>query len=193
MIKRHIINEITEYIKAIEDNTIEVISILVICNESYEYKGIRSFPKVTINYIKTNDCCNLSSLSEEKWNIAFWDDRKEYSIIDSESNIVGAEILYNWYIQNNIKNIGYEDETLIYDNDMNYIGRGPNGYWELYEVIADSIYEIRKSKLLNYKIKGVPIIIHDYEYTWYTVEFTVKANPNNEATSFLKFYDNEFN
>ena len=33
--------------------------------------------------------------------------------------------------------------------------------------------------------KPIPIIIHDLEYPWYTVEATKKANPNGEADVFF--------
>ena len=29
--------------------------------------------------------------------------------------------------------------------------------------------------------KPIPIVIHDLEYTWYTIEATKEANPNGEA------------
>ena len=34
-------------------------------------------------------------------------------------------------------------------------------------------------------LRPVPILIHDLEYSWYTVEATRRANPNGEADSFF--------
>ena len=80
-----------------------------------------------------------------------------------------------------------EDPELMYDEEMNYIGRGPNGYWELYEELTLAIKEIRKTGRSKNIIKRIPIIIHDYEYSWYVEGFTLAANPNGQAENFLKF------
>lgn len=39
------------------------------------------------------------------------------------------KILFDWYKENGIDDIGYEDQNTCYDNEMRYIGKGPVGYY----------------------------------------------------------------
>ncbi len=187
MLREYLYEQIDKYLASIDDKDIYAVSVLVENNEDSVFNGISGFPSVRICYNAEHNCENLSELSEERWNIAFWDICDEYAIIDYEENIDGARILYDWYIQNNIQNVGYENPESMYDEEMNYIGRGPNGYWELYEELTLAIKEIRKTGRSKNIIKRIPIIIHDYEYSWYVENFTLAANPDGQAENFLKF------
>lgn len=192
MLKEYLYEQILKYVASIDKEDIYVFSILVIDDEESIYKKTTHFPKVYINYNTEANCEHAPTFSEERWNIAFWNSTEEYAIIDPTDNIQGAEILLNWYVQNQILNIGYEDPNLMYDEDMRYIGKGPKGYWELFEELSLAIKEIRLNSDIKEKIADIPFIIHDYEYSWYITQFILKANPNNQARDFLNYYDNDF-
>ena len=53
------------------------------------------------------------------------------------------KILMQWYEENNIKDIGYEDINKIYDEGYHYIGKGPNGYYELLQIIENIAKKLR--------------------------------------------------
>ncbi|OIK08737.1 hypothetical protein BIV60_25525 [Bacillus sp. MUM 116] len=114
-----------------------------------------------------------------------------------EQEIIGDEestnILLQWYKENGIKDIGYEDETLMYDEDDNYIGKGPNGFYELLQVVSDVAKRLHDNiVIINTFNKEISIIIHDLEYSWYTVEVTRIGNPNGIANIFLEALNQEF-
>lgn len=141
------------------------------------------FPYFAISYNTEEDCSHSSQLSEERWNYAFWR-QDENEIIGNEQSI---NILLQWYKENNIKNIGQEDEELMYDVEHNYIGKGPNGYYELLQIISDVAKRLHNEKvIINTFKKEIPIIIHDLEYTWYELEATKRANPSGLVDMFLK-------
>ena len=72
---------------------------------------------------------------------------------------------------------------------MQYIGKGPVGYYELLSEITVVAKKIQDSGFINKKFgKALPIIIHDLEYPWYVIEATKKANPNGEADEFLRTF-----
>lgn len=192
MLKKYIKEQLSTYLSSIADKHVYAISILVTCNEGYSYKTISRFFNVSISYNCNSDNQNEFE-TEEKWNIAFWDDSDEYFIIDPEDNTQGAEILYQWFQNNSILNVGYEDESQMYDENMNYIGNGPNGYKELCLLIAKIINELRKSGVVCDIIKDIPVLIHDYDYSWYIIDFITIANPNNEADEFLDYYRRNIN
>lgn len=186
MLERYIIEQVLKYLLTIKNKDVYALLILVTCNEGCSYKDIDSFMSVSINY----NCNNYdkSITEEEKWNIAFWDDSNEYIIIDAEDNKEGAEILYKWYKDNNINDVGYEDEDQMYDENMNYIGTGPNGYKELCLLISKIIYNIKKSSVICDWLKNIPVLILNYDYSYYITDFITIANPYNEADAFLNYY-----
>ena len=123
-------------------------------------------------------------MSEKRWNYAFW--RKDgVPIIEIDDENEGIKLLFEWYKENNIENIGYEDYDSSYDGDK-YIGKGPVGYYELLSVITDVAKNLQDSGFIKDKFGGpIPIIIHDLEYPWYIIEANKKANSNGEADTFL--------
>ena len=95
-------------------------------------------------------------------------------------------MLFDWYRENGIEKIGYEDSTTCYDEEMRYIGKGPVGYYELLTEITAVANTLQASGFIKEQFgRPIPIIIHDLEYSWYALEATEKANPNGEADQFL--------
>ena len=69
---------------------------------------------------------------------------------------------------------------------MNYIGKGPVGYYELLSEVSALAGRLQKSGFIKEKFgRAISIIVHDLEYPWYVMEATATANPNGEADSFL--------
>lgn len=98
------------------------------------------------------------------------------------------EILFNWFDQCGIENIGYEDSNDIYDEKMSYIGKGPNGYRELFEVIKLVAKEIQESDYFMKKCsKRIPIIIQELNNVYYAIDATEEVNVHGEATDYLKY------
>ncbi|MGD9570009.1 MAG: hypothetical protein AB7V48_17140 [Sedimentibacter sp.] len=165
-------------IESWDEEGIYAISFFVHTNEAYD-----NIPIFAISYNTEEDCNHSPLLSEERWNYAFWRQDEKEIIGDEES----TNILLQWYEENNIKNIGQEDEDLMYDDDNYYIGKGPNGTYELIQVISDLSKRLHDEGFIaNTFKKEIPIIIHDLEYPWYELEATKKGNPEGLVDMFLK-------
>ena len=178
-------NKLRDIISAWNENNIYAISFFVYSNEAYSYNGYSNVTKFSVSYNTENDCNGAGELSEERWNYAFWH-QNETPIIDVDSENEGIKILFDWYKENGIDNIGYEDYNACYDDEMRYIGKGPVGYYELLLEITDVAKRLQDSGFVKNKFgKLIPIIIHDLEYSWYMIEATKKANTNGEADAFL--------
>ncbi len=176
-------NKLRTVISAWSENDIYAISFFVYSNEAYEYNGYSNVTIFSVSYNTENDCNGADALSEERWNYAFWR-QNETPIIDVDND--GIKILFDWYKENGIDNIGYEDYNACYDDEMQYIGKGPVGYYELLSEITAVAKKLQDSGFIKTKFgKPIPIIIHDLDYTWYIFEATKKANPNGEADVFL--------
>ena len=176
-------NKLRTVISAWSENDIYAISFFVCSNEAYEYNGYSNVTIFSVSYNTENDCNGADALSEERWNYAFWR-QNETPIIDVDND--GIKILFDWYKENGIDNIGYEDYNACYDDEMQYIGKGPVGYYELLSEITAVAKKLQDSGFIKTKFgKPIPIIIHDLDYTWYIFEATKKANPNGEADVFL--------
>ena len=178
-------NKLRDIISTWNENDIYAISFFVYSNEAYEYNGYSNVTKFSVSYNTENDCNGADELSEERWNYAFWR-QDETPIIDVDNENEGIKILFDWYKENSIDNIGYEDYNACYDDEMRYIGKGPVGYYELLSEITAVAKRLQDSGFVKNKFgASIPIIIHDLEYTWYTIEATKKANPNGEADVFF--------
>lgn len=164
---------------------IGAISMVVYANESYTYKEYRNFYEVTIGYVtkrKINDAnMRWDELDEQDMTFVF-----EPFCYGEES-----EILLNWMKEKGIKDIGEEDYENDYDEDMNYIGKGPNGYYEVLMMLSDVIKNIKLGEELGGAFSEIPVIIHDLEFAWYTEDATLHANPNNEAKGFIEYFRRE--
>lgn len=176
-------------IKSIMDNWNEegiyAISFFVYSNEAYEYKGFSNVTSFAVSFNTENDCSGAGKYDEERWNYAFWRQDETYVIDPNEPNEL-TDLLFEWYKENGISNIGYEDED-CYDEDYNYIGKGPAGHYELLTLVSDAAKRLQQEGYIEKKFgKKIPIIIHGLEYVWYDIEATKNANINGEADTFLK-------
>lgn len=160
------------------ETNIYAISFFVYSNESYVYKGHSNVTEFCVSYNTENDCSGTGELSEERWNYAFWR-QNETPIIEANDENEGMRMLFEWYKENGIDNIGY-------DNEMRYIGKGPVGYYELLSEVTAVAKKLQDGGFIKNKFgKPIPIIIHDLEYPWYIIEATKKANSNGEANMFF--------
>lgn len=119
--------------------------------------------------------------SEIRWNYS--DLERDETMLDDE-----YEILFNWFEQYGIENIGYEDLDDMYDEKMSYIGKGPNGFRELFKVIKLVAKEIQESDYFMKKCsKRIPIIIQELNNVYYAIDATEEVNVHGEATDYLKY------
>ena len=88
--------------------------------------------------------------------------------------------------ENGITNIGEEDDD-CYDENYNYIGKGPVGHYELLGLVSNVAKRLQQEAFIEKKFgRKLPIIIHGLEYAWFDIEATQNANINGEADVFLK-------
>ncbi len=168
------------------EDGIYAISFFVYSNEAYEFKNFTNVSTWAISYNTEADCKGAGPLDEERWNYAFWR-QDETSIIDIDEPDECTEALYKWYAEQGIQNLGFEDVENMYDEECNYIGKGPVGHYELINIAADVARKLQEEGYISNKFgKSMPIIIHGLEYAWYDIEATQKANPNGEADVFIK-------
>lgn len=180
---------LTEKIKSImstwNEDGIYAISFFVESNEVHEYRGFKNVSNFAISYNTEADCESADMYDEERWNYAYWRQDENYIIFTDKDNET-ANMLYDWYKENGISEIGEEPED-EYDEDFNYIGKGPNGHYELLTLISDVARDLQLEGFISKCIgKNVPVIVHGLEYAWYDFEATKNANPNGEADTFLK-------
>ncbi|MBE6580032.1 MAG: hypothetical protein E7650_00275 [Ruminococcaceae bacterium] len=178
-------SKICDIISMWNEDNIYAISFFVYSNEAYQYNGYSNVTEFCVSYNTEADCNGADRFSEERWNYAFWR-QNEFPVIEANNENEGIKILFEWYKQNSIVNIGYEDSKACYDDKMRYIGKGPVGYYELLSEIAIVAKELQDSGFIKNKFgRAIPIILHDLEYAWYVMEATKKANPNGEADVFF--------
>ena len=177
--------KLCDVISAWNEADIYAISFFVHSDEAYEYKGHSNVTEFCVSYNTESDCAGMGELSEERWNYAFWR-QNETPIIEAINENEGMKILFEWYEENGVHNIGYENYDACYDNEMRYIGKGPVGYYELLSEIIVVAKKLQESGFVKNKFgRPIPIIIHDLEYSWYIIEATQKANSNGEADMFF--------
>ncbi len=185
-LEKYLYDKIVPIIQSWNEKDIYAVSFFVYTNERYVYEGITNFPEVSVGYNTEKDCNGASLLAEERWNFAFWRQNNE-TIIDSVEAADGAEFLLNWYRSKGIDNIGFEDFSGQYDENMNYIGKGPVGYYELLCAVSNVAKRIQKEGIIADKFGHIPVIVHELEYSWYVEEATRNANPGGEADAFLAY------
>lgn len=163
---------------------IYAISFFVYSNESYEYENFSNVSSFAISYNTESDCDGAGMYDEERWNYAFWR-QDENPIIDPDEPNELTALLFEWYKENGITNIGEEDED-CYDENFNYIGKGPVGHYELLQIVAEVAKKLQAEGYIEAHFrKKLPIIIHGLEYAWYDIEATQKANMSGEADTFM--------
>lgn len=184
-LEKYLENRLRDIISSWDENDIYAISFLVYSNESFEFGGYSNVTEFSVGYNTERDCAGADKLSEKRWNYAFWRQNETPVILADDEN-EGMKLLFDWYRENGIDNIGYEDYENSYDDEMRYIGKGPVGYYELLSVVITVARKLQTSGFIKEKFGApVPIIIHDMEYPWYIIEANKRANPNGEAESFL--------
>lgn len=183
--EKYLQEQILKVMSEWDDEGIYAISFLVTSNFSSTYKGIPNFPEFSIGYNTENDCEDADLLSEERWNFAYWSQNNTV-ILDADHPDM-ADRLIQWYKEQGVTNIGFEDEDKMYDENCAYVGKGPNGYWELSSLVSDIARKLQLEGEIQKRFGNIPIIIHDLEYCWYTSKMTENANPNGEAKVFLDY------
>ena len=184
-LKDYLEKQVRRIISGWDEEGIYAISFFVYANEAYEYNGYSNVTEFSVSYNTEKDCDGAGALSEERWNYAFWR-QNETPVIAADDENEGMRMLFDWYRENGIEKIGYEDSTTCYDEEMRYIGKGPVGYYELLTEITAVANTLQASGFIKEQFgRPIPIIIHDLEYSWYALEATEKANPNGEADQFL--------
>lgn len=179
---------ILEYVSEWKDTDIYAISFLLTFNQSSNYKGIENFPEFSVGYNTENDCGYADMLSEERWNFACWCQNNAV-IIDADHTEIADELI-EWYNEQGIVDIGLESEDEMYNENGDYIGKGPNGYWELLSLISNIAKRIQINGDVKSRLGNIPIIVHNLEYSWYVSIVTENANPNGEAKVFLDYLRN---
>lgn len=172
---------IKNIIKKWDIDNIGAMSVVVYANESYTYHGYKNFYEVTIGYITKKKIESQNFIWDEM------DEQDMTFIIQPFCYGEESEIILEWLKEKGIKNIGEEDNTNDFDEDMNYIGRGPNGYYEVLMMFSDVIKDIKLNEFES-KLNKIPVIIHDLEFAWYTEDATLNANPSGEAKPFIDFF-----
>ncbi|WP_066720241.1 hypothetical protein [Clostridium sp. Marseille-P299] len=181
-LKEYLYERVKKEIDLWDEKDIYAISFFIYSNEAFTYNEFSNITEFSISYNTEKDCSGADINSEERWNYAFWR-QNEINITDSE----GQKVLFQWYKENGIDNIGYEDRSNSYDANYKYIGKGPVGYYELLTVVSDVANKLQNENYIVNKFgKPLPIIIHDLEYSWYVIEATKNANPKGEANQFIE-------
>ena len=179
-------NKIKRIISSWHEDGIYAISFFVYANESFKYNVHSNVTEFSVGYNTEKDCNGADELSEERWNYAFWR-QNDIPVIQADADDEGMKVLFDWYTENGIDNIGYEDYTKCYDENGGYIGKGPIGFYELLSVITSIAKGLQQSGFIKSVFgRAIPIIIHELEYPWYIFETNKKANPNGEAVAFLE-------
>lgn len=167
------------------EDEIYAISFFVNSNEAYSFRGFSNVSNFSVSYNTEEDCDYADELDEDRWNYACWR-QDETPIVDTYDGNEETELLFDWYKENGIDNLGYEDDD-CYNDDGEYIGKGPVGHYELLTIAANVANRLQKEGVIsNHFNKEIPIIVHGLEYAWYDIEATKRANPNGEADLFLK-------
>ena len=181
-----IYSKVKSIIASWSEKDIYAISFFVYSNETYQYKEFDNVSYFAISYNTEEDCGNARQYDEERWNYAFWR-QDETPIIDPDNPDELTDLLFEWYRENGIANIGYEDDDACYDSEMRYIGKGPVGHYELLTIVSQVAKRLQQEGYIAYKFgKRLPIIIHGFEYAWYDIEATQNANINGEADVFVR-------
>lgn len=72
-----------------------------------------------------------------------------------------------WYKENKTENIRFEDYDNQYDNNMNYIGKGPIGYYELLAVVSRVAKRLQLEGKIANPFGDIPIFLL-LSMTWNT-------------------------
>lgn len=167
-IEAELYDKVESEIQKWNEEGIYALSFLVDSNEAYEYRGFENASMWTISYNTESDCDGAGLYDEERWNYALWR-QDEIPIISLEESDIYSEMLFDWYEENGITNIGEEDSDEDYDEDGRYIGKGPVGHYELLEIASNVGRKLQEEGVIEDHFgKPLPIIVHGLEYAWYS-------------------------
>jgi len=173
-----------------DETGIYAISFFVYSNEAFTYQNYSNISEFYLSYATDSGFKGdgFDDDPELKWYDIYWKCMPIYIINPHEENDEGVKTLFQWYKENGIENIGFEshDNKDNYDKNMRYIGKGPVGYYELLTVVSNVAMRLQLEGFIAEKFGAIPIIVHDYEQSWYVEEATERANPNGEAEVYLK-------
>ena len=183
MLEEYLYETIKQQLKKWKDKPVAAISFLAYANECNRCKDLSNLPCLSIGYC-TKDIYEAILNEEDPWSLA--NVRvDETDIIQPQDDDKGTHLMCAWFCQQGIQDVGFEDESGQYDDEMVYIGKGPNGYYEFLMLVASIANKLRNDSDIKEKLRGIPIIIHDFEYPWYIADAIRKANPHGEAKPFL--------
>ncbi len=159
-------------------------------NLAYEYNGCANVAEFTMLYQRESDLSTQynpffspSDEDEARWNIAFWNDAMAKAIIQYNTPNPMADALFAWYQELGVEHIGAEDDADSFSSSY----RGPNGLPELLDAATEIAADLQREGVLTSKFgRPIPIILADYEFSWYMLEATRRANPNGEADAYLE-------
>lgn len=175
--KEILYQKVRNAMSAWDEQDIYAVSFFVESNELFTYRDYSNVSGFAISYNTESDCEGAGSDSEERWNYAFWR-QDETAIIEPVDGSPEMKLLFEWYQENEIENIGEEPATAT---------DGPVGYKELVALVAEVARRLQDEGFLKEKFgRPIPIIIHDLEYIDCTWKATEYANPNGEAADFLR-------
>ncbi|MBE6543451.1 MAG: hypothetical protein E7675_03550 [Ruminococcaceae bacterium] len=184
-IKEKIYDRIKSIIKTWDEEEIYAISFYVNSNECCEYGDFYNLTEFAISYNTESDCNGVKTNTEERWNYAFWRQDEEF-IIDPRDPDELTHLLFKWYEENGITELGYEDPDRDPEEDT-----GPVGFYEVLNIASDVARQLQEEGFIEEHFgKKLPIIVHGLEYAWYDIEATENANPNGEAKDFMQWIDN---
>jgi len=190
--KQYLYQKTKSTISKWDEEGIYAISFFVYSNELIKYQQYENISMFAISYNTEEDCGHASSHNEARWNYAFWRQNVTPIIDPYDENNEGTKLLFEWYEENGIDNIGFEDSYGDYDENGRCIAKGPIGYYELLTLVSEVARQLQIEGFVAEKFGKIPIIVHDLEYPWYAEEATANANPNGEANTFLEALRNCF-
>ena len=190
-IKEVLLRKVRNIMEGWEDHGIYAVSFWVDFNEDNTFRGVSNVSEWMVSCNREEDCEDAGPLDEEHWNYAFWNQEEEPVITASDDDPEMA-LLFDWYHQQGLTHIGSESEDGDYDEEMNYVGKGPEGHYQLLMLAAEVARRLQEEGFLEKRFhKKIPIIVHGLEYAWYDLEATKLANPHGEAEAFLEYVRRE--
>ena len=97
------------------ESDIHAISFFVESNKVSRYKSFENASLFAISYNIESDCMESGQYNEERWNYAYWR-QNEIFIIDPDYETELTDLLFNWYVENGLDNIGEELEDSYNEN-----------------------------------------------------------------------------
>ncbi|MBQ9544158.1 MAG: hypothetical protein IJV00_03420 [Clostridia bacterium] len=186
--KDYLEQKVREIISKWRSKGIYAISFFVYYNESNAYKSVKkNFPEFKLMFNTLDKLEDPKINSEEKWNPAFWTG-EDYPIVDYTDAVEGAEELLKWFDEIGVKNPGKDRKEKEYDDYMNYIGKGPYGFYEFLGLVSEVAAKLQTDGTIKAKFGDIPLLVNGLEECWYYEEATLKANPGGEAKEYLDYF-----